>query len=74
MDGRPALAPGAGAPALAATAGTASPMARYPRGGTFRGARILKPQMVAMMRQNQIGDPPSTFWHRRRLRHVPKWL
>ena len=25
-------------------------------GGTFRGARILKPQTVAMMRQNQIGD------------------
>ncbi|WP_431107071.1 serine hydrolase domain-containing protein [Variovorax paradoxus] len=24
--------------------------------GTFRGARILKPQTVAMMRQNQIGD------------------
>ena len=23
---------------------------------TFRGARILKPQTVAMMRQNQIGD------------------
>lgn len=26
------------------------------RDGTFRGARILKPQTVAMMRQNQIGD------------------
>lgn len=26
------------------------------REGTFRGARILKPQTVAMMRQNQIGD------------------
>jgi len=24
--------------------------------GTFRGARILKPETVAMMRQNQIGD------------------
>jgi len=31
----PALAPVAGAPALAATAGTASPMARCPRGGVF---------------------------------------
>lgn len=26
------------------------------RDGTFRGARILQPQTVAMMRQNQIGD------------------
>jgi len=26
------------------------------RDGTYRGARILKPQTVAMMRQNQIGD------------------
>lgn len=26
------------------------------RDGTFRGARILKPQTVTMMRQNQIGD------------------
>jgi CubicO group peptidase (beta-lactamase class C family) len=26
------------------------------RDGTFRGARILKPQTVALMRQNQIGD------------------
>jgi CubicO group peptidase (beta-lactamase class C family) len=26
------------------------------RDGTFRGARILKPRTVAMMRQNQIGD------------------
>jgi len=26
------------------------------RDGAFRGARILKPQTVAMMRQNQIGD------------------
>ena len=26
------------------------------RGGTFRGARILKPETVAAMRQNQIGD------------------
>lgn len=31
----PALAPFASTPAMAATAGTASPMAKYPRSGVF---------------------------------------